>query len=197
MSTDDLTSAFGVPAAAQTAQLAGRLAKRSTASEQPPAPAAEPAPAPELAEAPTPASAPPAAAAATAPPAAAEEDGTPTQVSVYLTAAAVAAVRRAKGRRTNADVALDAIDATIDQLPALLTARRTTDRPGSLFPARRRAHRGAFSNDPPRVLWSMKATPAELAVLDRLVGQLGASSRSELIATAIEAHLTRPRRRQR
>lgn len=195
MSTDDLTSAFGVPATAQTAQLSGRLAKRSTASEQP-APAAEPAPTPEPAEAPAPASAPPAAAAA-APPAAAEEDGTPTQVSVYLTAAAVAAVRRVKGRHTNADVALDAIDATIDQLPALLTARRTTDRPGSLFPARRRAHRGAYSNDPPRVLWSMKATPAELAVLDRLVGQVGASSRSELIATAIEAHLTRPRRRQR
>jgi len=40
----------------------------------------------------------------------------------------------------------------------------------------------------------MKATPAELAVVDRLVAETGAVSRSELIATAMEAHLLPHRR---
>jgi hypothetical protein len=35
----------------------------------------------------------------------------------------------------------------------------------------------------------MQATPAELEVVDRLVADTGAASRSELVAVAIEAHL--------
>lgn len=211
----DLSTAFGTPA---RAQLGGLLAKRSGSeapAAAPPAttaaPAAEPvddvdADAIDRGEAPADAPAPVRRAEPASAPAAAVavvgEAGTDlvttTQVSVYLTPDAIAAVRRARagGRRTNADVALDAIDSTVDRLPTLLSARRTgPDRPNSLFPARPRPTRAA-GDGPRRALWSMKATAAELTVIDRLVGQLGAASRSELIATAIEASLTRPRRRR-
>ncbi len=202
--TQDLSTAFGTPA---RAQLGGLLPKRAS---EPPPPAEAPVPTTDEAAADVEAAAPePAAPArradtashASAPSTPAEtgsEPVTTTQVSVYLTPDAIAAVRRARagGRRTNADVALDAIDATVDRLPKLLASRRTgPDRPNSLFPARPRPARAA-SDGPRRVLWSMKATAAELAVIDRLVDTAGAASRSELIATAIEAHLTRPRRRR-
>lgn len=39
------------------------------------------------------------------------------------------------------------------------------------------------------MLWSCKLTEAELEVIDRLVDEHGARSRSELIAAALEANL--------
>ena len=117
-----------------------------------------------------------------------------SQVSVYVLPELLQAVRRTRANdrgRTNADIAFEAIDATHRKLAEIVAARHgRAGRPGSLFPTRRT---GRSTEPTRRVLWSMKATPAELAVVDRLVTETGAVSRSELIATAMEAHLL-PRR---
>lgn len=111
---------------------------------------------------------------------------------MYLPPQVLQAVRRARAGargRTNADIAFEAIDATHALLGELVAAHRGgTGRPGSLFPARHTV-RPVVAAGVRRVLWSMKATPAELAVIDRLVAETGSVSRSELIATAMEAHL--------
>lgn len=193
----DLTSSFGTPAVA----LGGLLPPKKAAKPQLPAEeAVQPASSAEPVAAPEPTQNAKVEPRPSAPAfAGAGDEPISTQVSVYLTPTARAAARKARGhrsRQTNAEVAFDAIDATIDQLPALLAARRTgPPRPGSLFPARQRLPRGGDVAER-RVLWSMNATEEELAIVDRLVDRTGATSRSELIATAIESHLTRPRRRR-
>lgn len=116
--------------------------------------------------------------------------GSTVQVSVYLLPAALQAVRNRvrETRRTNADIAFAAIDATHEQLNDLVAHRRTVPREdGSLFPSRVR-HRATADGDR-RILWSMQATPGELQIIDRLVTETGAASRSELISVAIEADL--------
>lgn len=131
---------------------------------------------------------------ADAPPTAEEQPGDEftSQVSVYLAADALVAVRRVRREtgRTNAEVAFAAIDATHHQLRELVARRRAgAGRPdGFLFPVRRS---GRPSAGPGRrvVLWAMRATSAEVAILDRLVDEAGAASRSELIASAIEGDL--------
>ena len=141
----------------------------------------------------------PARTAPAAPPAH-DQDGdseVTSQVSIYLLPEAIQAARRARGRRTNAELAWEAIDATHQRLAELLATRHGgTPRPGSLFPARQ-AGRTVATGEARRALWSIKATPAELAVVDRLVAELGAAFRSELIATAVEAHLSGRRRSTR
>lgn len=104
--------------------------------------------------------------------------------------------RRARERQTNAELAFEAIDATFADLHELLRQRRTTTRrPDSLFPPRQRRVHGSSAQPDTRVVpWVIQATAAEIAVLDGLVGELGAESRSELIAVALEAHLLSQRR---
>jgi hypothetical protein len=133
-------------------------------------------------------------------PAPAEFDQTQSfQIPVYVLPAAKAAAqqRRARDRITNAEVAFSAIDTTFPELQQLLQSRRTVQRKdGSLFPSRRHRTRGS-STEPQsrRVAWVLQATAAELGVLDSLVVELGAESRSELIAAAVEAHLLTKSRR--
>lgn len=99
--------------------------------------------------------------------------------------------RRVRDRLTNAEIAFAAIDASFAQLHQLIRARRTVDRgPTSLFPPRtRRAMGSSAQPDTRRVPWVLQATAEEMSVLDGLVTELGAESRSELIAIALEAHL--------
>jgi hypothetical protein len=133
-------------------------------------------------------------------PAPAEFDQTQSfQIPVYLLPAAKAAAqqRRARDRVTNAEVAFAAIDTTFPELQQLLQSRRTVERKeGSLFPSRRQRIRGS-STEPQsrRVAWVLQATAEELSILDSLVVELGAESRSELIAAALEAHLLTKSRR--
>ena len=133
-------------------------------------------------------------------PAPAEFDQTQSfQIPVYLLPAAKTAAqqRRARDRVTNAEVAFAAIDTTFPQLQQLLQSRRTVERKeGSLFPSRRHRIRGS-STEPQsrRVAWVLQATAEELSILDSLVVELGAESRSELIAAALEAHLLTKSRR--
>jgi hypothetical protein len=133
-------------------------------------------------------------------PAPAEFDQTQSfQIPVYVLPAAKAAAqqRRARDRVTNAEVAFAAIDTTFPELQQLLQSRRTVQREdGSLFPSRRHRTRGSSAEPQSRrVAWVLQATAEELGVLDSLVVELGAESRSELIAAAIEAHLLTKSRR--
>ncbi|MBV9729295.1 MAG: hypothetical protein JO309_07820 [Pseudonocardiales bacterium] len=133
-------------------------------------------------------------------PAPAEVDQTQSfQIPVYVLPAAKAAAqqRRARDRVTNAEVAFSAIDATFPKLQQLLQSRRTVQRKaGSLFPARRQRTRGSSAEPQSRrVAWVLQATAEELGVLDSLVVELGAESRSELIAAALEADLLTKSRR--
>lgn len=127
-------------------------------------------------------------------PAPAEVDQTQSfQIPVYVLPAAKAAAqqRRARDRVTNAEVAFSAIDTTFPKLQQLLQSRRTVQRKaGSLFPSRRQRTRGSSAEPQSRrVAWVLQATAEELGVLDSLVVELGAESRSELIAAALEADL--------
>lgn len=120
------------------------------------------------------------------------------QVPTYVRAKVKSAAqqRRAREQQTNAELAFEAIDATFADLHELLRQRRTTTRrPDSLFPPRQRRVHGSSTQPDTRVVpWVIQATAAEIAVLDGLVGELGAESRSELIAVALEAHLLSRRR---
>lgn len=119
------------------------------------------------------------------------------QVTVYVLPEAKSAARQRRDRDgiTNAEVAFDAIDATFTDLQELLRAQRTTARAeNSLFPPRR-TPRHKSKLQARRVLWSIQATADELTVLDELMAEMGAESRSELIAAAVEAHLLAKNRR--
>lgn len=114
-------------------------------------------------------------------------------ISVYVLPSArdAAAGRRKREGLTNAQIAFDAVDACQHRLAGLVQTRRTTPRAeNSLFPARvtRRAEPGA---DQRRVLYQLRATREEIAILDRLTEQAGAESRSELVSVALEAALLR------
>lgn len=121
------------------------------------------------------------------------------QIPVYVRPAVKAAAqqRRVRDRVTNAEVAFSAIDEMFPKLGQLLQARRTVARrDGSLFPSRRQRARGSSAEPQSRrVAWVLQATAEELGVLDSLVVELGAESRSELIAAALEAHLVTKSRR--
>ncbi len=108
-------------------------------------------------------------------------DGT-KQISVYVLPHVPEAIRTAKRGRTNAAVVYDAIEGCLAQLPGLLTARLSAPAPGGLF-ARQATDSQAEDT---RIPWTFKVTPANRAVLDSLVTRCGATSRSELVATALE-----------
>lgn len=168
MSTQNLGDVFG-PAAASTtgpAGLAGRLPRVGTPAATPPAgPVAAPV-------------APPQAPAPTSP-----DDGT-RQISVYVLPHVPDAIRAAKGSRTNAAVVYDAIERCQARLPELLAARRAAPAPaGALFTRQP----GDARDDETRIPWTFKVTVANRRVLDRLVTTFAAASRSELVATALEA----------
>lgn len=194
----DLTATFGTPARA----LSGLLSRR-TAQPLDPAPddkAVTPAPAPATSPAPPRPKAQKAASRSEpakartrnlSPVVAGTAAESTSQVAVYLLPEAIRAARavRAATGQTNAQIAWEAIDATHPRLPELVAGQHVTAaRPaGSLFPTRRTTARTVAEER--RTLWAVRATPAELAVVDRLVVETGASSRSALIATAVETHL--------
>lgn len=87
---------------------------------------------------------------------------------------------------TYTELVLEAVDATHEQLASLLTPGKPS-RARSLFQQsatpRRRRHAE------PHVQVSLRLVPEDLAVIDRLVSDLHAGSRSHLVATALQAHL--------
>lgn len=105
---------------------------------------------------------------------------------------------RKRDRRTNADLVFDAIDRAQHQLPELVTRQQRQERPpNSLFSARpSRSRQRATSPSERTVPFTFRATADELAVIDRLVEETSASSRSALIAAALHATFNRGRRKR-
>lgn len=106
---------------------------------------------------------------------------------------------RKRDRRTNSDLVFDAIDRAQHQLPELVTRQQRQERPpNSLFSARpSRTRQRATSPSERTVPFTFRATADELAVIDRLVEETSASSRSSLIAAALHATFARGMRRKR
>lgn len=126
-----------------------------------------------------------------------EDDQLPAQISVYVLPAVVTAVRRVRRGRTNAQIAFEAITAVRDQLPTLVARHRTSaSRPtGGVGPFAPQPS-DKSSTGPRRVLWTFKATGRNQRILDQIVREVGAESRSQLVAAALEAHLLRRRVRR-
>jgi hypothetical protein len=87
---------------------------------------------------------------------------------------------------TYKELALDAVEATADQLPDLLAAQRPKARAEGLFAGERVAVQVRPEG---RRQVSIKLTETSIAALDDLATQHGARSRSELVATALDAYL--------
>lgn len=96
----------------------------------------------------------------------------------------IEAARAATGLSTG-DLIVTALEAVYPDLPALLHPQVAG---GSLFaprPTRTRTHG-------PLLPVNYRLPPADFAVIDRLVEETGATSRSHLITTALTAYLHRP-----
>lgn len=87
---------------------------------------------------------------------------------------------------TYKELALDAVEATADQLPDLLAAQRPKARAEGLFAGERVASQVRPEG---RRQVSIKLTETSIAALDDLTSKHGARSRSELVATALDAYL--------
>lgn len=123
----------------------------------------------------------------------AADTSTTGQVAVYITPAAVTTARRLRRPGvTNAHMALRAIEEMQPRLAELVKVRRRGEirevLPGSrLFPSRSGTAAGA--GDVRRMLWAVRLTAAEVAVVDALAAEAGATSRSELVSVAVEAYM--------
>lgn len=136
------------------------------------------------------------------PPAAAEprhvgDTSSTGQIAVYITTDAVTTARAIRRPGvTNAHIALRAVEDMHGKLKELVATRRAGESrevlPGSsLFPSR--SGTAAGTRNVRRVLWAVRLTPAEVAVVDDLARAAGAASRSELVSVAVEAYLDQQR----
>lgn len=94
--------------------------------------------------------------------------------------------RRAALSLTTGELIIAAIEATADELPDLLTARPTAG--GSLFKSRT-AHTTRAAT--PLSNLNFRMLLEDFEVLDALVARFNASSRSQLVAAALTAYLSR------
>lgn len=109
------------------------------------------------------------------------------QVNVHLMPHVIALAEHARAGRTNADIVLDALDQGGD-LPSLLDRHRGQSAPAS-GPSRFRRNRTPRSraSATPRRPWTFRVSRDDVAVLDQLVRESGAASRSELVEAALAA----------
>lgn len=110
-------------------------------------------------------------------------------VVVYLPASLQERLRmysKQQQERPYTDIVLDAIDETHQRLAQLMAPARGGRSPGSLFKGREMRRR---RHDEPQVQVSLRPSRSDLAVIDRLVREHRAGSRSALVATALDAYL--------
>jgi len=108
------------------------------------------------------------------------------QASVYIPGNLldqVKTMRRDTGL-TSGEIIANAIEATYSQLPGLLAPAPAT---GKLFSSRRA--RPATSPDGPPTALTFRMTARDLAVMDQVEAEVGARSRSQLVAVALRAYL--------
>lgn len=151
-------------------------------TEQPPSPA-QPAPAtPEPPAGTTPTSAP---GEAPAKPAQAQNRMRPSNVHVpVMLLEPIDEACKSRGM-SHGELIIAAIESTYAELPGLIRPSTTTG--GSLFATRR--SRAVRSKDGPLSPLNYRLRGADFAVIDQLVEELGASSRGDLITTALSAYL--------
>lgn len=109
-----------------------------------------------------------------------------TQHSVFYLPLELSDRLRELGRRdnkTNADVIFDAIEANFDELPRLLSAEPAPD-DGGVFTRPKARPVGQ------KVQVTARIRNDNLRIIDQLVGQHGAESRSRLVEVALHAYLT-------
>lgn len=108
---------------------------------------------------------------------------------VYLPASVRDRLRTHTGHQDGAtytDVVLDALDALHEQLEQLLAGARTGRQEGSLFQDRERLRQ---RHNEHQVQVTLRPARHDLAVIDRLVRDHNASSRSTPIARVLDAYL--------
>jgi hypothetical protein len=195
MKPADLGNAFAGPA--RSAGLGGRLAPLRAA---PTTPVVDPPPAEAPVEPPRPAKAKAPRAAAPKPvsrdavdsgpgpravPSVADESSGALQVTaIYISAAIRERLRTTAGERTYTEIVLEAIESSLDQLRARFN---TVARSSSMFSGRARPQNKAHAE--PFVQVTIRPLRDDLAIVDGLVEQLGAPSRSALISAALEIFL--------
>lgn len=178
--------------------------RRGTGTGGAPGPvAAEPAPAPTMEQPPSPTQTAP---TTPQPPAEATPTPAPVDAPVDAPARPVEAQNRMRPSNVHVPVTLlepideacrsrgmshgeliiAAIEATYAELPGLIRPSTTTG--GSLFATRR--SRAVRSKDGPLSPLNYRLRGADFAVIDQLVDELGASSRGDLITTALTAYLS-------
>lgn len=86
--------------------------------------------------------------------------------------------------KTNADVMLDALEATVEELQDLINADRAEPETGGVFTRTRPRPVGQ------KVQITGRIQPGNLKVIDRLAAKCGADSRSHLVDVALRAYLT-------
>lgn len=114
------------------------------------------------------------------------------RVSVYLSQAAALAARRTELVR--GALAIEAVEAAMERgvLPLLIKIRGGgVKKQGSRFPARTHSRRVTkpARGVSTRTLWQPSFTAEEIRVLDEILDEVGAESRSQLISVAVEWYL--------
>jgi len=181
---DKLGSAFGAPRRGSGAAALGAPPPSAPvmepAVEQPPAkPAAKPKTSPSK---PVPAKAKPK-----------NRSGTrPVTTAVYLPRSVRDRLRTAADRDglTYTDILLDAIDAEHHRLADLLGPTQIARRDDSLFSGRRPARGAQRSSGDDQIQITVRPTRDDLAVIDQLVAEHGAPSRSGMAAAVLDAYLS-------
>jgi hypothetical protein len=110
-------------------------------------------------------------------------------VVVYVRASLRGRLRTAAAARpdvTHTDLVLAALDATHDQLGAQFQGTRT-GAPGSMFSGRQGRRR--LRHEEPQVQLSIRPWADDLAIIDRLVEEAEAPSRSALVDAALDSYL--------
>ncbi len=116
-----------------------------------------------------------------------ETSGALQVTAIYISAAIRERLRDTAGERTYTEVVLEAIESTLEELR---TKFNTVARSESMFSGRARPQNKAHAE--PFVQVTIRPLKDDLAIVDGLVEQLGAPSRSALISAALEIHLLAP-----
>lgn len=96
--------------------------------------------------------------------------------------------RSAETRITFTDLALDAVEDQVTQLPGVIEAEAPTQRPGRIF-ARTAYHNQRGSRGEDEVTINLQLLGSDIDLLDKMWREAGARSRNQYLATALRLYL--------